>query len=457
MPSGSGMWTYPPIISGSAWNALLADGIINIGKSFPTSVIEGKMYYRTDLEQLYVRSGSAWNIVPDWDKVPTATFTGSINTKKHIFIYTTGSDIDVNDLTNCLWHFDGSGSGATWDATSYLVPTGSHGVLRWVDDTGYGTGDYMDLIFIRASMEPANPILYLSQHLIAKKDLAAGGFLSSNQGALFLGSGLVGIEDQPKIVLMHYGTGSDITKYGPTNKNNLQIEDVDGNLANLTAGTISGSSYQGIPTSYIQAGQGNMVGGTGSTNIVFDQEFSSTPFITATVQDAFGTLNRSINIISKSSTGFRITINIGQHLHTGSGNTGAESAHTHTFADDFDVVNAGAGTPSGTIGNESTHTHDLMLDTVKWTTDANTPPPDAHTHTYDEGINTQSDSGPCTAHNHSFTGNALGVHGHGGSVSGTTSTGVSHVHTSGDVALSGSMGVGYDTTFDWIAVGTGFA
>jgi len=406
VPSGSGMWTYPPIVSGSAWNALLAEGIINIGASFPATAIEGKMYWRTDLQSMYIRSGSSWNDCPNWNAIPTANFTGSVYTNKHIFVYTTGSDMNVNDLLDVLWHYDGSGSAATWDATSYLVPTGSHGLLRWVDDTGYGAGGFMDLIFIRSSNEPSNPNLYCSQHVIAKKDFACGGLVSSNQGALYLGSGFTAINDPPQIILSHSGTG-DYTKYGSVKKNKLRIVDMSGNYGDLmvgnitgsghiqvagfvsgsaifnnnysgsgdltVAGVISGSSYLGIPSSYVQAGQLSMNGNVGTGSVVFDNEFSGTPYVVATIQDVYGLLQRSVTIIAKSATGFTAQVNIGQHMHTGSGNVAAEGSHTHSAVgttgvgsehDHSSVGQTGGGSGhkhviSGGVGAGSAHTHTI--------------------------------------------------------------------------------------------------
>jgi hypothetical protein len=47
--------------------------------------------------------------------------------------------------------------------------------------------------------------LTTDQGLLVKKDITAGGFLSSNQGALYLGRGLTSQVDDPKIILMHSG------------------------------------------------------------------------------------------------------------------------------------------------------------------------------------------------------------------------------------------------------------
>jgi hypothetical protein len=79
------------------------------------------------------------------------------------------------------------------------IPVGV-GHLRFYDT---GTGSYLNL-FLTTSKDNYNaPLLTTDQGLLVKKDIAAGGYLSSNQGALFLGSGLTSQVDPPKIVLMN--------------------------------------------------------------------------------------------------------------------------------------------------------------------------------------------------------------------------------------------------------------
>jgi|GEM_PF-6883626 len=52
---------------------------------------------------------------------------------------------------------------------------------------------------------PDEPLLALDQGMAVKKDLSVGGFVASNQGALWLGSGLNNQLDVPKIVLLNSG------------------------------------------------------------------------------------------------------------------------------------------------------------------------------------------------------------------------------------------------------------
>jgi len=46
---------------------------------------------------------------------------------------------------------------------------------------------------------------------------------------------------------------------------------------------------------------------------------------------------------------------------------------------------------------------------------------------------------------------------HSHTVQSPSLAGSSHIHASGGVSESGSFGMVYDTTYDWIAVGTGYA
>lgn len=117
-----------------------------------------------------------------------------------------------------LWGFDGEGN---WTPDALTLPLGD-AKLRFKDIT---TGYYIELGYITTEMDPS-PILFLSQHLLVKKDISCGGMIGSNQGALNLGSGLQAVGDMPQIILGHSEVG-----YGY--KNILEINLASGGLANL--------------------------------------------------------------------------------------------------------------------------------------------------------------------------------------------------------------------------------
>jgi hypothetical protein len=98
-----------------------------------------------------------------------------------------------------LWGFDEEGN---WTPVDLTLPLGDS-FIRWINEGG----DYIDvaLIITGANLELLNPTLYISQSMLCKKDFAAGGMLTSFQGALNLGSGLTAEEDMPQIILAHAG------------------------------------------------------------------------------------------------------------------------------------------------------------------------------------------------------------------------------------------------------------
>ena len=222
--------TVPPKATNIEWNALVRYGIINTGSAFTGSSIAGQMFFRTDSGSIYWYDGSDW-------RTTVVRADGDFDVHKHLIVHSSGSE--VSNYTDYLWHFDGSGSGATWDAQTYILPTGSKGLIRWEDDSG----DWVDLMFTRSDMDPASPIIYTSQSFAVKKDLSAGGFVGANQGAIYLGSGLTHIDDQPQLIAMHAGNG-DYTKYGPLRKDVIEMNVLDNETgsASIRCNCISGSS-----------------------------------------------------------------------------------------------------------------------------------------------------------------------------------------------------------------------
>lgn len=97
-----------------------------------------------------------------------------------------------------LWGFNEFGE---WTPDDQTLPLGSS-YLRITDVT---TQDWIDIGLIHSEMDPG-PVVWLSQHLIIKKDIGVGGAITSFQGALLLGSGFEGQSDMPQIVLAHSET-----------------------------------------------------------------------------------------------------------------------------------------------------------------------------------------------------------------------------------------------------------
>ena len=145
-----------------------------------------------------------------------------------------------------LWGYDTNGN---WTPGGLPVTT-AFGRITF-RDTNSGSNKSLD-IFGMISTYPNpyeyEPLLATNVGMIVQKDFSAGGFLSSQQGALWLGSGLNSQYDDPKIILFH-----DAAQYGT--KTTLYLKTFSGGNGNLDLGnlivhgniTLSGSFSGSIP------------------------------------------------------------------------------------------------------------------------------------------------------------------------------------------------------------------
>ncbi|MCW4025282.1 MAG: hypothetical protein NWF01_09650 [Candidatus Bathyarchaeota archaeon] len=109
-------------------------------------------------------------------------------------------NMDRVTLVNYIWKWTNS----IWQSKNYTIPVGSN-YIRFKDTQGED-GNYGDLALITITDVDVtdDPILTWSQGMVIKKDLAVGGYLASNQGAIALGSGLKSTSiDPPRVWLMH--------------------------------------------------------------------------------------------------------------------------------------------------------------------------------------------------------------------------------------------------------------
>jgi hypothetical protein len=108
------------------------------------------------------------------------------------------------------------------------LPVGQAFINFHDDDCGKETNLYLII-----NSYDMSPLLAIDQGLVVKKDIAAGGMLTSNQGVLALGSGFKSIDEPPKIWLTHsqeFGSFDTlyIKQFDRTTEGNLD-------LGNLTA------------------------------------------------------------------------------------------------------------------------------------------------------------------------------------------------------------------------------
>jgi len=100
------------------------------------------------------------------------------------------------EIVNYIWEW----LNGLWTPDGKTIPTSTSYLRFWDTERS----QFVDLsLLIDTDENPDAPLLAISQGVIVKKDFAAGGFLSSNQGALALGSGLDDFDDVPKLWLIH--------------------------------------------------------------------------------------------------------------------------------------------------------------------------------------------------------------------------------------------------------------
>ncbi len=242
---------------------------------------------------------------------------------------------DAGTLLDVLWHYDGE----DWDAMLYTLPVNTS-FLRFHDTD---QNNYVDFQFIYSDMNPGDPIVYVSQGFMVKKDLTVGGFLGSNQGALFLGSGLEAKSDMPQIILSHSGVSYDI-------KNTLEINDANGNLANMQLATINATAYKigGLGTIYLQTTPNTMVEIDGVDGLIIGNNgalncgnISANYFgvVNGTVTGVCASFTTYIGINSFSGSLSDLTIDVNKNWDgKGISAIGTISGHAGSF-DDYLYVN----------------------------------------------------------------------------------------------------------------------
>jgi hypothetical protein len=112
--------------------------------------------------------------------------------------------------------------------TTLLSGNGYTGLSFTDTDKGLTSNLYL-ILSLEDDGVTYDPLLATDQGLVVKKDIAAGGFVSANQGVLYLGSGLNSATDEPRIILMHSGTG----------RNTLYLKQFSGSSAHLDLGNFT--------------------------------------------------------------------------------------------------------------------------------------------------------------------------------------------------------------------------
>ena len=161
--------TIPPKLTKTEWNELIALLTGWTGSSFSTTTMA------TRLLNTYRYYG-----------------TGSMT------LESVAPDMTNQEMVDALYGYT---VGGVWIPGG--LPTGSSPII-FKDTTSLNTGHWFG---IRSNENFNNILLSTDVGVLVQKDVAAGGFLSSNQGAVLLGHGLLNVTDHPKILLVHSTTG----------------------------------------------------------------------------------------------------------------------------------------------------------------------------------------------------------------------------------------------------------
>jgi hypothetical protein len=104
-------------------------------------------------------------------------------------------------IVDCIYRYVGS----TWSPLG-LPASEASGRIQFYDTTSpHKSIDLFGMISTWSDPYEFEPLLATNVGLVVQKDIAAGGYISANQGELWLGHGREDYQDVPKIVMMHSG------------------------------------------------------------------------------------------------------------------------------------------------------------------------------------------------------------------------------------------------------------
>jgi hypothetical protein len=316
----------------------------------------------------------------------------------------------------------------------------SHGAYVLKDDP---TGHYIKEFLVRVT-DSGDPLRVIDQGAIFKKDITAGGFLGTNQGAVFYGHGLIHAADPPKDVLMHSGFDR---KY---------IRKLDGSLANLGLADLECETINGKPciTGIGDKGSETTLS-DGTKTVTFNQSFASAPLVLVQPIDPSGRGIR-VDVTFKSATQFSVkaTVLPSNHKHkigqasatsTNPFELSTESSHTHSIPNHKHMIGsiAANATLQARARSAGSHNH-YFSDSFTTSSEGSHQHASAGDHHHAVGGTTGFiySGSPTTDHTHSSGGAGSeetttdgshthpsnGSHSHTGSVSGYTQSDGAHTH-----------------------------
>jgi hypothetical protein len=169
------------------------------------------------------------------------------------------------EIVDCIYKWDEG----VWAPDAFPESTGK---LTFSDSV---TGNYANLFLVISEATEYHdnmPLLVCDQGMVVKKDLSVGGYGAFNQGAIYLGSRMGGVDDPPKIRLMHSALGFDT----------LFIQKMDGTGANLAAATLSLDSPTAPILNFKNSGTTQGIVYHDGSNMIFASTVGGVSFASAT-------------------------------------------------------------------------------------------------------------------------------------------------------------------------------
>jgi hypothetical protein len=223
-----------------------AQGTWAPGIAFPTgptlpndsSVHDRDFFFRTTNSHLYQYQGGdypygSWVDLQEAAKAILSFGTSLPGSASEGDLFNKYNDGLIYQWINGAWRNIGSNKGG--------LPLGVD-AINFTDN--YKTWRSVNLGMLLTSDTGHSPLLATDQGFVVKKDLAAGGFLSTQQGEVWIGHGRHDSTDVPKIILMHSGyetlylrklVGTSVAQSANLNIGKLEVQSTN-NVFAVTAG-----------------------------------------------------------------------------------------------------------------------------------------------------------------------------------------------------------------------------
>ena len=130
--------------------------------------------------------------------------------------------LSAQQLVSDIWNYNGT----TWDPLGLPMPS-SRITMSSFDGYLLNLFEIISISTDSGGQQYTEALLATDVGLVVKKDIAAGGVITANQGELWLGHGQASYNDVPQIILMHsdpsYGDDPNIQAAKPDYNTDLKL------------------------------------------------------------------------------------------------------------------------------------------------------------------------------------------------------------------------------------------